>query len=190
MTTNRTITVADDVYARIMALTTPLFDINDVLRRLLDRTDAPAQVAQPAPVEPPAPSRAPAAGPAAAPAPPSAPTRADARDAAAALKPPIPLHTTSNQGDDAMTHRSEYIGFIVNTLTSMGGAASTRDLKARAERDFVPKLKPADLAPIGDAGTELRWWNQMRFARLDLVQNGTLKRGSKHGVWELNGKGR
>lgn len=190
MTTNRTIAVANDVYTRLMALTTPMFDVNDVLRRLLDRSDAPVQVAQPAPVEPPGPSRSPVAAPAAAPTLPPVPVRTDARDAAASVRPPPRRRPTQHHGDDGLTHRSEYIEFIVRYLTMRGGTASTRDLRARAEKEFVPRLKPADLAPVGEAGTEPRWWNQMRFARLDLVQNGTLSSDSKHGVWELSSKGR
>jgi Mrr N-terminal domain len=77
---------------------------------------------------------------------------------------------------------------LLETLSELGGSASTAEVRRILEPKMAPRLSDADyqLVSSGDP----RWWNATCWERNDLVKEGLLRNDSDRGVWELSSRGR
>jgi hypothetical protein len=73
---------------------------------------------------------------------------------------------------------------IVLALRSLGGRARVSDVIAEMGRQLEGKLLPGD-AVWREATNECAWQNNAKWERFQMTQDGTLRRGSPRGVWEL-----
>lgn len=79
---------------------------------------------------------------------------------------------------------------ILKVLDEMGGSATTKELRPRLEKMMKPILNEADYAPSSSNPQHPIWWDRARWARLELVRSGLVKKDSPQGVWEISRKGR
>lgn len=77
---------------------------------------------------------------------------------------------------------------ILTTLRTLGGRASTQDLRIELEKLLRSSLNQYDLARVKSGS--VRWWNSACFERKVMVDDGLLAANSPTGVWQLTVKGR
>ncbi|MHB8252171.1 MAG: hypothetical protein ACYDEV_00370 [Acidiferrobacter sp.] len=73
---------------------------------------------------------------------------------------------------------------IVRALKKLGGRARVSDVIEEMARQLEGKLLPGD-AVWRDATNEPAWQNNAKWERFQMTQDGTLRRGSPRGIWEL-----
>ena len=89
---------------------------------------------------------------------------------------------TSGEGrSQSTTPRSSFRQPIVNVLKKLGGRGRTRDVLNGVKGEM--NLSQADLKELISGGVV--WENKARWVRLQLKEEGVLKRNSPHGWWEL-----
>jgi len=71
---------------------------------------------------------------------------------------------------------------ILQALRKLSGRARASDVIEEMARQLEGKLLPGDTVWRGD---EPAWQNNARWERFHMTQDGTLRRGSPHGIWEL-----
>lgn len=75
--------------------------------------------------------------------------------------------------------------YIILALKKLGGRARTADILAEMERQLSGKLLPGDLETSKD-GIRINWQLSTKWARVRMIQDGTLRSDSPRGYWELN----
>lgn len=81
----------------------------------------------------------------------------------------------------------EYEIPILEIIRDKGGRAPTREvIDALAER-LDGRLTDADRESL--ASGDIRWRNRAQFARLNLIEQGDMVKGSPRGVWEISERG-
>lgn len=88
------------------------------------------------------------------------------------------------------TPMTDYYLPLLQALEELGGSAPTRAVITRVGELMKGKLKDVDYAALPKYPSLLRWENTTQFARNSLVDEGLLKKGSPHGIWEITPKGR
>jgi Mrr N-terminal domain len=83
---------------------------------------------------------------------------------------------------------AEYEVPILEILRDNGGRAPTREVIDALGEQLDGRLSEADRQPL--ASGEIRWRNRAQFARLNLIEQGDMVRGSPRGVWEISEQGR
>ena len=78
---------------------------------------------------------------------------------------------------------------ILETLVELGGRGQMREILSRIRGRMDGVLREVDYEPLPSKG-EPRWETVACFARLKLVHQGMLKKGSPRGTWEITDKGR
>jgi len=73
---------------------------------------------------------------------------------------------------------------IVRALKNLGGNARVSDVIEEMGRRLEGKLLPGDTV-WREATNECAWQNNAKWERFQMTQDGTLRRGSPRGVWEL-----
>ena len=73
---------------------------------------------------------------------------------------------------------------IVRALKKLGGKARVSDVIEEMGRQLAGKLLPGD-SVWREATNECAWQNNAKWERFQMTQDGTLRRGSPRGVWEL-----
>lgn len=81
------------------------------------------------------------------------------------------------------TSREILRDLIIEALQDFGGRASIGDVHEYIRQKLEGKFLPGDLE-IGSRGVV--WETNVDWERHSLVINGTIKKGSPHGIWELN----
>ena len=74
---------------------------------------------------------------------------------------------------------------ILQALKKQGGRARVRDVIEEITRQLEGKLLPGD-REWREATNEPAWKNNVKWERLRMTQDGALRRGSPHGIWELD----
>lgn len=74
---------------------------------------------------------------------------------------------------------------IILALKKFGGRATTADVLDEIERQLSGTLTPGDLELRKD-GKIVSWQNNAQWERLRMIQDGTLRKNSRRGYWELN----
>ena len=75
---------------------------------------------------------------------------------------------------------------ILRVLFGNGGRMPTSEAVVAAGELVKDKLLPADLEMLGK---KPRWEGRVQFARLQLIKDGLMKKGSPRGVWEITDAG-
>lgn len=169
------IQVDDDVMGAMKAEAEPFVDTpNSVLRRMfgLTTTDESSDDSQPAD-----------GGPV-----PSALPRRDAsraRQRNGQVARPAGRRSRVPHGE--LLPEREYELPILKALDDRGGRGATREIVQAVGEVIRDKLRPLDRQDLNGAP---RWHNRVQFARLGLVKEGFLEKGSPRGVWELSDAGR
>jgi Mrr N-terminal domain len=82
---------------------------------------------------------------------------------------------------------AEYQVPILEILRDNGGRSPTREVIDALGERLDGRLSDADRQPL--ASGEIRWRNRAQFARLNLIEQGDMVRGSPRGVWEISEQG-
>jgi Mrr N-terminal domain len=82
---------------------------------------------------------------------------------------------------------AEYEVPILEILRDSGGRAPTREVIDALGERLDGRLSDADREPLSSG--EIRWRNRAQFARLNLIEQGDMLRGSPRGVWEISEHG-
>jgi hypothetical protein len=88
------------------------------------------------------------------------------------------------------TPLEDYYRPILTVVSQMGGAARAAQVVDRVGDILRNVLTEADLKPLPHNPAVSRWRNGVHWARLRLVEEGLLKKGSPHGIWEISAEGR
>ena len=72
----------------------------------------------------------------------------------------------------------------MRALKKLGGKARVSDVIEEMGRQLEGKLLPGD-SVWREATNECAWQNNAKWERFQMTQDGTLRRGSPRGVWEL-----
>jgi restriction system protein len=88
------------------------------------------------------------------------------------------------------TREASYYRPILQALSEMGGRAAVGAILDRVGELMKPVLKDVDYQNLPSDPGEPRWRNAAKWARNTLVEEGRLKSGSPHGVWEISDEGR
>lgn len=75
-------------------------------------------------------------------------------------------------------------GHIVKALKKLGGRARVTEVIEEMTRQLEGKLLPGDNI-WRDATNEPAWQNNAKWERFQMTQDGTLRRNSPRGIWEL-----
>jgi len=81
----------------------------------------------------------------------------------------------------------EYEIPILEILRDSGGRAPTREVIDALGERLDGRLTEADREPLSSG--DLRWRNRAQFARLSLIEQGDMTKGSPRGVWEISEQG-
>lgn len=81
------------------------------------------------------------------------------------------------------TPNEAFYGPLVKVLREAGGELRAQEAVERVGDLMADELNEIDRAPLKTG--ELRWKNTVRWARNDLVSEGTLDSDSPHGIWRL-----
>jgi Mrr N-terminal domain len=82
---------------------------------------------------------------------------------------------------------AEYEVPILQILRDNSGRAPTREVIDALGEQLDGRLSDADREPLSSG--EIRWRNRAQFARLNLIEQGDMVRGSPRGVWEISEQG-
>ena len=82
---------------------------------------------------------------------------------------------------------AEYEVPILEILRDNGGRAPTREVIGALGERLDGRLSDADREPLSSG--EIRWRNRAQFARLNLIEQGDMAKGSPRGVWEISEQG-
>lgn len=82
---------------------------------------------------------------------------------------------------------AEYEVPILEILRDNGGRAPTREVIDALGERLDGRLSDADREPLSSG--EIRWRNRAQFARLNLIEQGDMAKGSPRGVWEISEQG-
>jgi Mrr N-terminal domain len=82
---------------------------------------------------------------------------------------------------------AEYAVPILEILRDNGGRAPTREVIDALGERLDTRLSEADRELLSSG--EIRWRNRAQFARLNLIEQGDMVRGSPRGVWEISQQG-
>ena len=82
----------------------------------------------------------------------------------------------------------EYEIPLLESLASLGGSASAREVLEALEPRLRLKLTPMDFEVLPSG--VVRWKNRAQFVRHQLIQKGDMKSGSRRGYWEISDQGR
>ena len=74
--------------------------------------------------------------------------------------------------------------YILQALKKLGGRARVPDVIEEMARQLEDKLLPGDTI-WREATNEPAWRNNAKWERFMMTQDGTLRRDSPHGIWEL-----
>lgn len=74
---------------------------------------------------------------------------------------------------------------IVCALKNLGGKARVSDVIEEMGRQLEGKLKPGDTV-WRETTNECAWQNNAKWERFQMTQDGTLRRSSPRGIWELS----
>lgn len=74
--------------------------------------------------------------------------------------------------------------YILQALKKLGGRARVPDVIGEMTRQLEGKLLPGDTV-WREATNEPAWRNNAKWERFMMTQDGTLRRDSPHGIWEL-----
>jgi hypothetical protein len=82
---------------------------------------------------------------------------------------------------------AEYEIPILEILRDSGGRAPTREVIDALGERLDGRLTEADREPLSSG--DIRWRNRAQFARLSLIEQGDMAKGSPRGVWEISEQG-
>ncbi len=169
------IRVDPDVYKALQKRATPFVDTpNSVLRRMLN-LDPEVTLVQEEPRK--RPDTKPSAKYAESQR--SAPARAS-KARTRRNEPKAPAGTLLPEG--------EYTMPLLSALAERGGSGSIREITEAVGEKLSGKLTTTDREKTSSG--VIRWQNRLQFARLKLIEEGLLAKGTPRGIWALTDSGR
>jgi len=167
-----TIEITEHTLARLEPLTSPLFNYNNVIERLLDM----AEVANPTEQD----------------AHPNTHDRPQATEnkmtnLTDTQTPRIPHTARAPRGESI--DRETYARHLLAIITKWGGKAGTRRIKPELLQRLQHQFSAIDLDHYEKNADQQRWWNHVRFVRQELIERDLFIRGSAHGIWETTEAG-
>jgi Mrr N-terminal domain len=103
-------------------------------------------------------------------------------------KAAAPKSAASKQGELEMTPQREFRRYIVDIINEHGGKAHMQDVLGEIEARMNDRFKPGDLQNVSTG--EVRWRNAARWERMQMANEGLIKKGTASGWWELTADGR
>lgn len=88
-----------------------------------------------------------------------------------------------------VTPEREYRAPILATLMEMGGRGRVKDILKKVEAKMKDKLTKLDYGKL-PSGAYVRWKNYAMWERLNMINDGLLKKDSPRGIWEITDKGK
>jgi hypothetical protein len=88
-----------------------------------------------------------------------------------------------------ITPRNGYRLPILEALVEMGGRAKVSEVLNKVFDKMKDQLKPKDVEKL-PSGISIRWENRAQWERLRLINEGSLKKDSPRGIWEITDAGR
>lgn len=95
----------------------------------------------------------------------------------------------SDDSESAFTPVHAYWPAILESLVEFGGRAQREKVVERVGEKLESHLTLADRQLL-PSGLDVRWKNRVAWQRLNMVNQGLLKRNSPRGVWEITDDGR
>ena len=90
-----------------------------------------------------------------------------------------------------ITAHQDYCPYILEVLVEMGGKGRTRDVIRAVGEKMHGVLMPQDYEKHRSKGQQIRWINNVQWARNLMVnEDGRMRSDSARGVWEISAKGR
>ena len=107
-------------------------------------------------------------------------------------KPPIQDQKNKVKGNKkgGRTPEEQFIIPILESIIELGGKAEVKRVYERVHSKMKDILTEYDYEPLPSNPQEIRWKNNVRFARLRMVKEGLLAENSPRGIWEITEKGR
>ncbi len=96
----------------------------------------------------------------------------------------------STQRRGKRTKESEFIIPILKSINELGGSARTKDILKKVNMKMRKKLNEYDIETLTSIPSVTRWKQTAQMARMTMVTDGLLKKGSPRGVWEITEKGK
>jgi hypothetical protein len=81
-----------------------------------------------------------------------------------------------------------YIRPLLQTLVEFGGSGESRVITEEVGRKLVGVLTAKDYATIPSG--LIRWWNRLKWTRVNLISAGLMLPRSRTGIWEISEAGR
>ena len=98
--------------------------------------------------------------------------------------PPKKKRTRKRRSISELTRREVFRIEIIDALKILGGAGKVSEIQEIIEKRMKDKFLPGDLDKT--ASGELVWKNDVRWARIDMKNDGVLRNDSPKGTWELS----
>ncbi len=88
------------------------------------------------------------------------------------------------------TPEEAYFRAILQALIDLGGSGRMGDVLGRVHEAMKDTLRKVDYEAMPSDPETPRWRNTAQWARMALVEQGLMKKGSQRGVWEISEEGR
>lgn len=108
---------------------------------------------------------------------------------------PAPERPTASRGARVRTRvpqgsvlpMEEYRLPLLRTLSQLGGSGHVAAIQTEMESMLGDRLTDPDRQRLQSG--EIRWLNRLGFARLEAIDRGHMRSGSRRGIWELSEAG-
>lgn len=100
------------------------------------------------------------------------------------------VQETSRRRKGNLLPQSAYETPILVSLLEFGGRATTDAVQQSLWKRMKEQLGPEDMKPRASNPSEITWWNNAKWARNRLREQGFIAEGSPRGIWELTPAGR
>lgn len=91
---------------------------------------------------------------------------------------------------DRRTPNAEFCRPILEVLIELGGSGKVATVLDRVGKKMSHILRPIDHQPTPMTPGIERWRNGAQWARLQMVKEGLLRKGGRHGIWEITDRAR
>ncbi len=89
-----------------------------------------------------------------------------------------------------VTTGKDFITPILKSINELGGSVKTSDVLKKVKQKMSFKLNEFDKQPLPSNPSMPRWKQTAQSIRVQMVNDGLLKKDSPRGVWEISAQGR